>query len=59
MISKMTEPCILWGDIQIPTEKDNSVSIDLKDHKTLYPLWGNSNPNWISKIIIEMITKMT
>ena len=59
MISKMTEPCILWGDIQIPTEKDNSVSIDLKDHKTLHPLWGNSNPNWKSKIVIEMITKMT
>ena len=59
MISKMTEPCILWGDIQIPTEKDNSVSIDLKDHKTLHPLWGHSNPNWKSQFIIEMITKMT
>ena len=59
MIPKMTEPCILWGDIQIPTEKDNSVSIDLKDHKTLHPLWRYLNPNWKSQIIIEMITKMT
>ena len=59
MISKVTEPCILWGDIQIPTEKDISVSIDLKDHKALNPLWGHSNPNWKSQIIIEMITKMT
>ena len=38
MISNMTEPCILWADIQIPTEKDNSVSIDLKDHQNLHPL---------------------
>ena len=46
MISKMTEPCILWGDIQIPTEKVNSVSIDLRDHKTIHPLWRHSNSNW-------------
>ena len=59
MISKMTEPCIVWGDIQIPNEKENSVSIDFKDHKTLHPLWGHSNPKWKSQIIIEMITKMT
>ena len=59
MITKMTEAYILWGDIQITSEKDNSVSIDLKDHKTLHPLWVHSNPNWKSQIIIEMITKMT
>ena len=59
MISKMTEPYINCGDTQIPTEKDNSVSIDFKDHKTLHPLRGHSNLNWKTQIIIEMITKMT
>ena len=41
----MTNPNILFRDIQNPTEKDNSVSKILKDRKTLHPLWGHSNPN--------------
>ena len=59
MISKMTEPCILWWDIQIPTEKSLQHRNDFNYQRTLHPLWGHSNPNWKTQIIIEMITKMT
>ena len=59
MISKMTEPCILCGDIQIPTEKSLQHRNDFNYQRTLHPLWGHSNPNWKTQIIIEMITKMT
>ena len=59
MISKMTEPCILCGDNQIPTKKSLQHRNDFNYQRTLHPLWGHSNPNWITQIIIEMITKMT
>ena len=59
MISKMTEPCILCGDNQIPTEKSVQHRNDFKDQRTLHSLLGDSNPNWKTQIIIEMITKMT
>ena len=59
MISKMTEPYILCGDIQIPTEKSLQHRNDFNYQRTLHPLWGHSNPNWKTQIIIEMITKMT
>ena len=100
MITKMTEPYILWGDIQIPidrtshlllghsnsTGKNSSVPKwfqksqkrtsfsgtlkfqlkntvqywnDFKDHRTLHPLRGDSDPNWKRQVSIEMITKMT
>ena len=45
MISKMTEPCILCGDIQIPTEKSLQHRNDFNYRRTLHPLWGHSNPN--------------
>ena len=59
MISKMTEPCILCGDIHVPTEKSVQHRNDLNYQRTLHPLWGHSNLNWKTQIIIEMITKMT
>ena len=59
MISKMTEPCILCGDIHVPNEKSVHHRNDLNYQRTLHPLWGHSNPNWKTQIIIEMITKMT
>ena len=59
MISKMTEPCILCGDIQIPTEKSVQHRNDYKDQRTSHSLLGYSNPNWKTQIIIQMITKMT
>ena len=59
MISKMTESCILCGDIQIPTEKSLQHRNDFNYQRTLHPLWWHSNPNWKAQIIIEMITKMT
>ena len=59
MISKMTEPCILCGDIHVPTEKSLQHRNDLNYQRTLHPLWGHSNPNWKTQIIIEIITKMT
>ena len=59
MISKMTEPCILCGDIQIPTEKLLQHHDDFNYQRTLHPLWGHSNPNRKTQIIIKMITKMT
>ena len=60
MITKMTEPYILCGDIQIPTEKTVQYRNDFKDHSTLHPLWGHSSFNWKKKqLSIEMISKMT
>ena len=59
MISKMTEPCILCRDIQIPTEKSLQLNNDFNYQRTLHPLWGHSNPNRKTQIIIKMITKMT
>ena len=59
MISKMTEPYILCGDIQIPTEKSLQHRNDFNYQRTLHPFWGHSNPNWKTQIIIEMITQMT
>ena len=38
MITKITEPCILCGDIQIPTEETVQYQNDFKDHRTLHPL---------------------
>ena len=58
-ISKMIEPCILCGDIKIPTEISLHHRNDFSYQGTLHPLWGHSNPNWKTQIIIEMITKMT
>ena len=55
----MTELYILCGDIQIPTEKSLQHRNDFNYQRTLHPLWGHSNPNWKTQIIIEMITKMT
>ena len=46
MITKMTEPYILSGDIQIPTEKTVQYRNDFKDHSTLHPLWGHSSFYW-------------
>ena len=45
MISQMTEPCILCGDNQIPTEKSVQHRNDFKDQRTLHSLLGHSNPN--------------
>ena len=59
MISKMTEPCILCGDIHVQIEKSVQHRNDLNYQRTLHPLWGHSNPNWKTQIIIEMIRKMT
>ena len=100
MIPKMTEPYILWGDIQISIDRtshlllghSNSTGInssvpkwfqkwhkltlclgtlkfqlkktvqhwhDFKDHRTLHPLRGDSDPNWERQFSIEMIAKMT
>ena len=59
MISKMTEPCILCGDIHVPNEKSVQHRNDFNYQRTLHPLWGHSNPNSKTQIIIEMITKMT
>ena len=59
MISKMTDPNILCGDIQIQLKKTIQYRKDLEDHKTLHPLWGHSKPNKKRQFIIEMITKMT
>ena len=59
MISKMTEPCILCGDIHVPIEKSVQHRNNLNYQRTLHPLWGHSNPNWKTQIIIEIITKMT
>ena len=59
LISKMTEPCILCGDIHVPTEKSVQHRNDLNCQRTLHPLWGHSNHNSKTQIIIEMITKMT
>ena len=59
MISEMTEPCILCGDIQIPTEKSLQHRNDFNYQRTLHSLFGHSNPNWKTQIIIQMITKMT
>ena len=59
MISKMTDPNILCGDIQIQLKKTIQYRKDLKDHKTLHSLWGHSKPNWKRQFIIDMITKMT
>ena len=58
-ISKMTEPCILCGDIQIPTEKSVQYRNDFKDYRTLCPSWGHSNPTWKTQFIIEIISNMT
>ena len=38
MITKMTEPYILCGDIQIPTEKTVQYQNDFTDHRTIHPL---------------------
>ena len=46
MITKMTEPYILCGDIQIPTEKTVQYRNDFKDHRTLHPLFWHSSFNW-------------
>ena len=59
IISKMTEPCILCRDIQIPTEKSLQDHNDFNYQRTLHPLWGHSNPNRKTQIIIKMITKIT
>ena len=45
MISKLTDPNILCGDIQIQLKKTIQYRKDLKDHKTLHPLWGHPKPN--------------
>ena len=45
MITKITEPCILCGDIQIPTEKTVQYRNDFKNHRNLRPSLGHSNPN--------------
>ena len=45
MISKMTETCILCGDIHVPTEKSLQHRNDFNYQRTLHPLWGHSNPN--------------
>ena len=59
MISKMTEPCLLCGDNQIPTEKSVQHRNDFKGQRTLHSLLGYSISNWKTQIIIQMITKMT
>ena len=41
----MTEPCILCGDIQIPTEKSVQYRNDFKDHRALHLLWEHSSFN--------------
>ena len=60
MITQMTEPCILSGAIQIPTEKSVQYRNDFKDHRTLHLFWEHSSFNWKKKqFSIEMISKMT
>ena len=46
MISKMTEPYIICGDIQIPTEKDSSVLKWFQRSQNFTSFVGHSNPNW-------------
>ena len=55
----MTEPCILCGDIHVPTEKSVQHRNDLNYQRTLHPLWGHSNPDRKRQFSIEMITRMT
>ena len=54
MITEMTEPCILCGDIQIPTEKSVQYQNDFKDHRTLHPLLEHSSFNWkITSLVLK------
>ena len=57
MISKMTEPCILCGDIHIPTENSVQHWNDFKDQRTLHPLWGHSNPNRKTQFISKWLQR--
>ena len=41
----MTEPCILCGDIHVPTENSVQHRNNLNYQRTLHPLWGHLNPN--------------
>ena len=59
MISKMTEQCILCGDIYVPTEKSVQHRNDLNYQRTLHPLRGHLNPNWKRQLSIEIITNLT
>ena len=54
MISKMTDPYIVCGNIQIPVEKAVQYRNDFKDDRTLHPLLGYSSSNWKGQFSIEM-----
>ena len=45
MISEMTQPCILCGDINVLTENSVQHGNNLNYQRTLHPLWEHSNPN--------------
>ena len=73
MITKMTEPYILWGDIQIPIDRTSHLLLghsnstgktvqypnDFKSHRNVHRFRGHSNSNWKTQFSIEMISKIT
>ena len=47
------------GTLKFQLKKTVQYWNDFKDHRTLHPLRGDSDPNWKRQVSIEMITKMT
>ena len=58
-LKRWQNPTLFLGIFTFQLKKTVQYRKDLKDHKTLHPLWGHSKPNWKRQFIIEMITKMT
>ena len=53
MITKMTEPCILYGDIKIPTEKQLSIEMISKITELYILCWDIQIPTEKHNLLLK------